>query len=251
MFKRLLVLTLILFYAVSASAEDVFKDIVEVMGNVSVTQTFAYEKPSFDSKAVARLSKNSKVLITKQEGDWLNIRLFNKSTAWVYAKYVSYSENVTRNESEVKVVIDIQTLLDQFNDTVQSSWFAEKQKVIPGLFLYSAKRGDDVYLLYSAVNAKGHHVPSLKENPLHKDMLKLIELIYMKMLVTQHNRYRITILVPDFVGGTYKGRTETYAVLTLDKNFANIDEIKGGSGSIWDYVHSQKSPEEMLVDYPH
>jgi hypothetical protein len=216
-----------------------------------VTQTFAYEEPSFDSKAVARLSKNSKVLIIKQDGDWLHIRLFNKSAAWVYAKYVSFSENVTRNESESKVVIDIQTLLDQFNDTVQSSWFAEKQKVIPALYLSSAKRGDDVYLLYSAVNADGEHVPSLKDNPLQKDMLKLIELIYMKMLVMPYNKYRITILVPDFVGGTYRGRTETYDTLILDKNFANIDEIKSGSGSIWDYVHSQKRPEEMLVDYPH
>lgn len=251
MFKRLIV-TLILLFAVSAFAEDSFDDIVEVMGNVSVTKTYAYEEPSFKSKALAKLSKNSKVLITKQDDEWLQIRLFNNSVGWVYAKYVSFRlNNVTKNESESKVMIDIENLLEQFNDTVQSSWYAEKQKVIPSLTVHSGRRADDIYLLFSAVNSNGEYVPSLKENPLQKDMIKLIELVYMKMLVMPYNRYRITLLVPDFISGTYKGRTDTYDTLTLDKNFANIDEIKNGTGSIWDYVRSQKRPEEMFLEYPH
>jgi len=252
MYKKLIVSFLIIFYAVCAFAEDAPLDTVEVMGNVSVSKTFAYEKPSFKSKALARLSKNSKVLIIKQEGDWLLVRLFNKSTAYVYAKYVSFRENnITRKEAESKVLIDINNLLDQFNDAVQSSWFAEKQKVIPALFFYSGKSADHIYLLYSAVNSKGEHVPSLKENPLQKDMLKLIDLIYLKMLVMSYDRYKITILIPDFISGTYRGRTDSYATLTLDKNFANLDEIKTGAGGIWDYIRSQKRPEEMFVDYPH
>lgn len=248
MYKKVLLVFLIILTAVSAFAEDV----VEVMGNVSVAKTFAYQEPSFNSEALARLNKNAKVLIVGQDGEWLKIRLFNKSEAYVYAKYVALRyENVTRKESEAKALIDINNLLDQFNDTIQSSWYAEKQKVIPALFFFSGKAPDEITLLYSAVNAKGEHVPSLKDNPLQKDMIKLIELIFMKMMVLPYDRYRITVIVPDYVSGSYKGRTGSYASMVLDKNFANIDEIKSGSGSLWDYIKCAKRPEEMFKDYPH
>lgn len=249
MFKKLIIVTLITLFAVSAFA----KDVVEVMGNVSVKKTFAYKKPSFKSKALARLGKNSKVLILGKEGDkWLKVRLFNKSTAYVYAKYVTFKyENITKKESHHKVLVEIKNLLNQFNDTVQSSWFAEKQKVIPALFFQAGKDPDVISLLYCSVNDKGQPVPSLKENPLQKDMLKLIELVFMKMIVMPYDRYKINIVVPDFVSGAYKGRTEAYTRLTLDKNFANINEIKAGKGSVWDYIRSAKRPDEIFVDYPH
>jgi len=225
---------------------------VEVMGNISVTKTYAYVEPDFKSKALARLNKNSKVLIVGQDGEWLKVRLFNNKEAYVYAKYVSLKyENVTRKESEAKALIDINNLLDQFNDTVQSSWFAERQKIVPALRFHAGKAPDEIWLLYTAVNAKGEAVPSLKENPISSDMVKLIELIYMKMIVLSYDRYKVNIVVPDFISGTYKGKTEDYVSLTLQKNFANIDEIKTGVGSIWDYVRSAKRPEEMFKDYPH
>ncbi|ADD66880.1 SH3 type 3 domain protein [Denitrovibrio acetiphilus DSM 12809] len=248
MFKKTILVILITLFAVAAFADDV----VEVMGNIVVSKTYAYQEPSFKSKAMALLGKNSKVLIIGEEGEWLKVRLYNKSSAYVYAKYVAYKhENIRLKESATKVLIDIKNLLDQFNDTVQSSWFAEKQKIMPMLSFHSGKNPDDIYLLYSAVNIKGEPVPSLKENLLQKDMVKLIELIYMKMIVLPDPRYKITILVPDFVSGSYKGRTDNYAALTLDKNFANIDEIKTGTGSIWDYIRSAKRPDEIFAGYPH
>jgi len=247
MYKRL-ILIIITFFASSAFGEE----IVEVMGNVTVNKTYAYVKPDFKSKALARLGKNSKVLILKQEGDWIQVQLYNRKKAYVYGKYISYKdENITRKESETKVLIDINNLLAQFNDTVQSSWFAEKQKVVPALMFHSGKNPNNITLLYTAVNTKGEPVPSLKENSLQKDMVKLIELIYMKMIVQSYNSYRINIVVPDFISGNYKGRTETYIGLTLQKNFANLNEIKTGEGSIWDYVRSAKRPDEMFIDYPH
>jgi len=250
MYKYFLTAIIIIFAVFSnlAFAEDT----VEVMGNISVTKTYAYVKPDFKSKALARLNKNSKVLILGQEGEWLKVRLFNKQEAYVYSKYVSLKfENITRKESEAKALIDINNLLDQFNDTVQSSWFAERQKIVPALKFHSGKAPDEIWLLYTAVNAKGEPVPSLKENPISNDMVKLIELIYMKMIVLPYERYKVNIVVPDFISGTYKGKTENYVSLTLQKNFANIDEIKTGVGSIWDYVRSAKRPEEMFKDYPH
>lgn len=248
MFKKTaLILTILLLAFVSHA-----RDFVEVMGNVSANQTYAYEQPDFKSRALARLSKNSKVLIIRNEGEWYRVRLYNHTEAFVYAKYVSLKyENVTRQESEIKALIEINNLLDQFNETVQSSWFAEKQKVIPSLKFHSGKTPDEISLLYTAVDVKGDPVPSLKENPLRKDMVKLIELIYMKMIVLSYDRYRINILIPDFVSGNYRGRTETYVVLTLQKNLTNIDEIKNGTGSIWDYVRSPKRMDEMFTDYPH
>lgn len=227
-------------------------DTVEAMGKVSVTKTYAYAKPSFKSKALARLSKNSKVLIKDDEGEWIKILLYNKKEAYVYSKYISFTFNqVTRRESETKAIIEINNLVDQFNDAVQSSWFAEKQKVIPSLQFHSGKSPDKITLLYTAVNVKGEAVPSLKQNPLQPDMVKLIELIYMKMVVMNYKRYRIDIVVPDFISGVYKGRVDPYVTLTLEKNFANLDEIKSGVGSIWDYVRSAQRPEEMFTDYPH
>ncbi|PLX71369.1 MAG: hypothetical protein C0602_01865 [Denitrovibrio sp.] len=248
MYKFFITTALLILSVVASFAEET----VEVMGNISVTKTYAYVEPDFDSKALARLNKNSKVLILGQDGDWMKVRLYNKSEAYVYAKYVSLKfENITRKESEVKALIDINNLLDQFNDIVQSSWFAEKQKIVPALKFHSGKTPDDISLLYTAVNSKDEPVPSLKENPLSSDMVKLIELIYMKMIVLTYDRYKINIVVPDFISGTYKGKTENYVSLTLQKNFANLDEIKGGTGSIWDYVRSAKRPEEMFNDYPH
>lgn len=250
MFKKILTVTFLIFAVVSNQAFAA--DTVEVMGNISVTKTYAYVEPDFKSKALARLNKNSKVLILSKDGDWMKVRLYNKDEAYVYAEYVSLKyENITRKESESKALIDINNLLDQFNDTIQSSWFAEKQKIVPSLTFHSGKAPDEVSLLYTAVNDKGDPVPSLKENPLNTDMIKLIELIYMKMIVLTYDRYVIHIHVPDFVSGVYRGRTENYVTLTLQKNFANLDEIKNGSGSIWDYVRSAKRPDEMFTDYPH
>lgn len=248
MFRYLLIILTFVLFGISAHAED----FVEVMGNVSVSQTYAYEKPDFKSKAVAKLVKGSKVLIMSQEGDWMKIVLFNEQYAYVYADYVTLRfENVTRKETEIKAVIDIKNLIDQFNDTVQSSWFAEKQKVVPSMAYLGEKGPDEISLLYTAVNNNGEPVPSLKENPLHKDMVKLLELIYMKMIVLTYDHYRINIMVPDFSSGTYRGRTQEYASLVLQKNFANIDEIKNGTGTIWDYVKSAKKPEELFMEYPH
>jgi hypothetical protein len=171
---------------------------------------------------------------------------------YILAKYVDLRyENVTRKESQAKALIDINNLLDQFNDTVAASWFAEKQKIIPSLKFLAGKHPNDIYLLYTAVDSKGKSVPSLKENPLQKEMIKLLELVYMKMIVLPKDRYRITIKVPDFIGGTYKGRTDNYAVLTLEKDFANINEIKNDQGSVWDYIRSAKKPEEIFSEYPH
>jgi len=248
MYKKAIFVFLTILLAFSAVAEDT----VEVMGNVSVAKTYAYVEPSFESKALASLTKNSKVLIINQEGDWLKVMLYNRQEGYVYAKYVAFrDENITRGESESKTLIDITNLLDQFNDTIQTSWFAEKQKVMPSLLFQQGKTPDDITLLYTAVNQKGDPVPSLKENPLKSDMLKLIELIYMKMIVHNYNSYRINIVVPDFVSGAYKGRMDSYVTLTLQKNFTNIDEIKNGTGSVWDYVRSVKKPEELFKDYPH
>lgn len=225
---------------------------VEVLGKIIVSHTYAYEKPSFKSKALGRLVNGAKVLIVAKDDDWLQVRLFNHKKAFVYAKYVSLKvENISRMESESKVLIDINNLLEQFNDAVESSWYAEKQKVVPSLKLIYGKRPDDITLLYSAVNAKGSPVPSLRDNPLQKSMVKLVELIFMKMIVLKYDRYKIDIVVPDFVSGAYRGRTEGYITMTLRKNYANLEEIKNGSGSIWDYVRSAKSPEEMFKDYPH
>lgn len=239
--------------AEDADESPVNVDTVEAMGKVAVTKTYAYAKPDFKSKALARLSKNSKVLIKDHEGEWLKVILYNRKEAYVYAGYVSFDFNqVTRKESESKTIIEINNLVDQFNDTVQSSWFAEKkQKVVPALLFHSGKSPDRITLLYTAVNVKGEPVPSLKENPLQSDMVELIELIYMKMIVMNYKRYRVDIVVPDFISGAYKGRVEPYVTLTLEKNFANLNEIKSGVGSIWDYVRSAQRPEEMFTDYPH
>jgi len=247
MFKAVYTLLIILF-VFTAFAEQ----IVEVMGNVSVTKTYAYEEPDFKSKAVARLNKNAKVLIVGRQDDWLKVVLENRKQAYMYAKYVTFKdENITKKESESKALIDINNLLDQFNDTVQSSWFAEKQMIVPSLTFLAGKSPDDITLLFTAVNHKGDPVPSLKENPLKKDMTKLVELIFMKMIVLSYNRFSITIKVPDFITGEYKGRASNYASLSLQKDFANLDEIKNGEGGIWEYVRSEKKPEEMFADYPH
>ncbi len=119
--------TVIVGDAEDADESPVNVDTVEAMGKVAVTKTYAYAKPDFKSKALARLSKNSKVLIKDHEGEWLKVILYNRKEAYVYAGYVSFDFNqVTRKESESKTIIEINNLVDQFNDTVQSSWFAEK-----------------------------------------------------------------------------------------------------------------------------
>jgi hypothetical protein len=249
MYKILLLIAFTLTFSFSAVAENV----VEVMGNITANRVYVRQKPDVKSKAVARLNKNAKVLIQGRENDeWIKISLFNRQMGYILAKYVDLRyENVTRKESQAKALIDINNLLDQFNDTVAASWFAEKQKIIPSLKFLAGKHPNDIYLLYTAVDSKGKSVPSLKENPLQKEMIKLLELVYMKMIVLPKDRYRITIKVPDFIGGTYKGRTDNYAVLTLEKDFANINEIKNDQGSVWDYIRSAKKPEEIFSEYPH
>lgn len=247
MYKHFLAV-LIIFFAYSVDAAD----LVEVMGNVRADKAPVYSEPSTKGRVVSSMTKNSKVVITSKDGEWVKILLFNNEYGYMHTSDVELKyENITKSESESKILIDIANLLAQFNDTVQSSWFAEKQKIVPSLSFLGGRAADEIDLMYASVNNKGDAVPSLKENPLQKDMVKLLELIYMKMIVLSYDRYTITIKTPDFNAGTYRGRTSDYAVLTLQKNYANLEDIKNGTGSIWDYVRSAKKPEDLFKDYPH
>ncbi|WP_277656171.1 SH3 domain-containing protein [Seleniivibrio woodruffii] len=223
-------------------------------GSVTSSKLNIYAKASSKSEVVGLLGRGSSVEILSTRSGWHKIKLLEGGTGYVKASGVRTSKDKPK-ETEEKAKTgdtgkDIDRILDKFNSTVEKSNFAKKEKVYPKLKLISAKGSQEVVLRYSAVDENGDEIPSLKKNPLAKNMRELISLIFRKMIVTSAPEYKITVMVPSYgMGGKVAGEA-VYADLVMKPSAQELLEIKEGTTSLWTVVRSTRKLGDVFAEYP-
>jgi len=245
MFKKTLILTLLfVFFCGWADAKVTY-------GSVSASRANIYAKPSSKSEVIGLLGRGSSVEVVSSKSGWLKIKLLDGGTGYVKASAVRTSKEKPKEETKKdKTEESIDRVLDKFNSTVEKSDFAEKQKVIPKLTLEASKKPTEVILLYSGIDSNGKEIPSLKKNPLAKNMRELLSLLFRKMLVHEAAEYKVTIMVPSFgMGGKVAGQA-VYADLVMKPTKQELSDIKEGKISLWTVVRSTRKLADVFAEYP-
>jgi hypothetical protein len=245
MFKKTLILTLLfVFFCGWAEAKVTY-------GSVTASKASIYGKPSSNAEVVGLLGRGSSVEILSAKSGWLNIKLLDGGTGYIKASAVrTSSEKPKETAKREDAGGEIDRILDKFNSTVKKSEFAEKQKVIPRLTLDESKSPTEVVLRYSGVDDDGKEIPSLKKNPLAKNMRELLGLLFRRMLAHQAAEYKLTIMIPSFgMGGVVAGEA-VYADLIIKPTAQELTEIKEGKISLWNLVRSTKKLGDVFAEYP-
>jgi len=245
MFKKTLILTLLfVFFCGWADAKVTY-------GSVTASRANIYGKPSSKAEVVGLLGRGSSVEILSSQSGWLKIKLLDGGTGYVKASGVHKTgEKPKETEKKDKTGDEIDRVLDKFNSTVKKSDFAEREKVFPELKLVSSKSSTEVVLRYSGIDEEGREIPSLKKNPLAKNMRELLSLLFRKMLVHEAAEYKLTIMVPSFgMGGKVAGEA-VYADLVMHPTAQELTEIKEGKISLWTVVRSTKKLADVFAEYP-
>ncbi|WP_303851791.1 SH3 domain-containing protein [Seleniivibrio woodruffii] len=245
MFKKTLILTLLfVFFCGWAEAKVTY-------GSVTASRVNIYAKPSSKSEVVGLLGRGSSVEVLSSRSGWLKIRLLDGGAGYVKASGVRTSKVKPKEpEKKDKTGDEISRVLNKFNSTVKKSDFADKEKVFPELKLVVSKSPTEAVLKYSGIDGDGKEIPSLKNNPLAKNMRELLSLLFRKMLVHEAAEYKLTIMVPSFgIGGKVAGEA-VYADLVMRPTAKELAEIKEGKMSLWTVVRSTRKLADMFAEYP-
>ncbi|WP_022852215.1 SH3 domain-containing protein [Limisalsivibrio acetivorans] len=232
--------------------------IIEVLGHITTNGVLAREKPDTESRVLARLRRGSKIVVLSRRGEWYKVRLYNRKDAFVSKKYVEFryelkDEHITKSDIEKKFMVDINNLASQFNLMVKDSVYAKRRNIVPFLKIIDGKKNNGtarVSVLYTAVDAAGKAVPSMKENPLSDIMKKFVELILLKMVLYEADNYSLVFRVPVFNEGDIEGYDD-YAVFTIDRKEADLNRLRQNEETLWEYVKSSNPLEQLFVSYPH
>ena len=237
--KLLLIITLLLVCGLSYAAKN--------YASVTADKLPVHSKPSPNAPSSVSLKKGAGVEVLEKKNGWAKVRLAEGGTGYVKN---SGLKATSKKPEAADTDIQIKQLLDKFNKAVAGSNFATEKKIVPSLTLTSAKGSTEATLLYSAVDQDGKKVPSLKKNPLAKNMRELIELTFLKMMKSREKDYKITVETPYFGAKGVINGSVTYAVFTMTAEKEQINQVEQGKMSIWSLIRSSKKLGLVFDEYP-
>jgi hypothetical protein len=232
--------------------------VVEVLGYVSGNGVMAREKPDTNSRVVSRLIAGSKVIVLAKKDNWYKVRLYNRKEAFVRKELVEFryelkDEHITKSDIEKKFMVDIKNIAEQFNQMVKDSMFSRKNDIVPSIDILDGKKKNGtavVDVLYCAVDGTGKAVPSEKENPLGGIMKQFVEIVLMKMMLSEAEEYKIVFRVPIFDNGRITGYEDS-AEFSVFRGEANLNELRSGDRKIWEFIKSTVPADKFFSNYPH
>ncbi|MGE4317395.1 MAG: SH3 domain-containing protein [Deferribacterales bacterium] len=216
--------------------------------NVTVPSLSIYSKPSTNADITGTLKNGAGVEILEKKNGWVRIKLPEGATGYVKNQGLKAT---TVKPEPASISDQVEKLLNKFNKTVLESEYAKTKKVVPSLSLASVRSQSDMTFVFCAVNLDGKKVPSLRRNPLAKNMRELIELSFLKMLKKPSPMYRIAVETPYFGDKGVINGTNNYAVFTIQAEKEQINQVEKGTISVWNLVRSTKKLGMVFEDMPH
>lgn len=249
---------LAVFIAAGAKAEKNDKSYLETLGYVSGYEVFVRSEPDTKSKVLSRLKRGAKLEILAKQGDWFKVKFSRTMEGYVHSEFVTFKlgnikASIDQENVEKRFKVEVNNLVDTFNDKVLKSKIIESYKVTPSIAVTNVKNSDDIMsvsLVYSGKDGDSKIVSSSRDNPLSKNMKDLMEIIFLKMMLTKADKYSIEIKMPDFADGKHSGVYKIYTVLELEASKMDIESIKNIDGKIWDYVKTAVPHQILFAEYP-
>lgn len=244
---------------VGISEEKAIVEVVEGVGNVPYMRVAFREKPSLKSKVIRYSSGAEKVILAGESGDWYKVVMYNNKEAYIQKRYVRTAkifldETTTKNYMNKTVSIELNDLLNRFDDTVKNSSYVEKYQTRPIFTLKDARKVRGKVTLtfyYSCADAAGNPIPSYSENKLYTYQQKLLELILGRLILSNVDNYEIIIKTPVFneTGGVVN-YNNVYASMTLDGKLVKKENIRDSNFSLLKLVSSTVPVGDLFKTYP-
>ncbi len=244
---------------VGISEEKVIVEVVEGVGHVPYNRVAFRTEPSLKGNVIRYSSGAEKVLLIGETEDWYKVIMYNNQEAFIQKRYVRTAkffidETFTKNQMAKTLSIELDDLLAKFDKVIADSNYLKKYQTRPILRLTDArnvKNNVTLVFQYSCTDVYGKPIPSYKENELYKYMQQLIELILGRLILTNAESFNIVINTPVFNNeGGVVSFNKDYAVIKLNPEKVNKEELRKDNVSILNYVECSMSVQDLFKTYP-
>ena len=207
---------------IGISEEKQIVEVVEGVGHIPYNRMPFRAEPSLKSKVLRYSSGAEKVILIGETGDWYKVIMYNNEEAYIQKKYVRTTklfmdETVAKNRMNKTVSIELEDLLQKFDETLENSNYAKKYQVRPIFELVDARNVKNKVTLifhYACADLQGKPIPSYNDNDLYTYMQQFVDLILGRLILTNAESFNIIIQVPTY--------DETGNVVDFKKEYANI-----------------------------
>lgn len=207
---------------IGISEEKQIVEVVEGVGHIPYNRMPFRAEPSLKSKVLRYSSGAEKVILIGETGDWYKVIMYNNEEAYIQKKYVRTTklfmdETVAKNRMNKTVSIELEDLLQKFDETLENSNYAKKYQVRPIFELVDARNVKNKVTLifhYACADLQGKPIPSYNDNDLYTYMQQFVDLILGRLILTNAESFNIIIQVPSY--------DESGDVIDFKKEYANI-----------------------------
>ncbi len=221
-----------------------------------------YYKDIISTRAMGVISRRESVMIMREEGEFYYVETKDRQHVYVrkadlYQVVNLYQERISPQGYNKKAYYEIQSIIDRFDATFNTTYF-NAMPTAPHIALQNvrATRRDITYtILYSGINNNKVMHPSIATNPFREDMLRLTEVVMLKLIQQEDNKnITIEIVVPKFTGNKATRGFEPYQTITLPKGLLEDNKVAihilKDMGAIWNYANYTMDYFQMYQSYP-
>ena len=129
---------------IGISEEKQIVEVVEGVGHIPYNRVPFCAAPSLKSRILRYSSGAEKVILIGETDDWYRVIMYNNEEAYIQKKYVRTTklfmdETVAKNQMNKTISIELEDLLNKFDDTLENSSYAKKYQIRPIFELVDAK----------------------------------------------------------------------------------------------------------------
>lgn len=234
-------------------------EVVEGVGHIPYNRVPFFVAPSLKSRIIRYSSGAEKVLLVGETGEWYKVIMYNNGEAYIQKKYVRTAkffmdETVANNRMNKTVSIELDDLLNKFNNSIKNSSYVKKNHIRPIFELIDSKNvKNNVTLVfhYACADLSGRPIPSYNDNHLYKYMQQLLDLILGRLVLTSADSFNIIITIPTYdEQGNVVNFEKEYANIMLMPDKVDIEKIRKENISILSLAESNIPVQDLFKVFP-
>lgn len=244
---------------IGISEEKQIVEVVEGVGHIPYNRMPFRAEPSLKSKVLRYSSGAEKVILIGETGDWYKVIMYNNEEAYIQKKYVRTTklfmdETVAKNRMNKTVSIELEDLLQKFDETLENSNYAKKYQVRPIFELVDARNVKNKVTLifhYACADLQGKPIPSYNDNDLYTYMQQFVDLILGRLILTNAESFNIIIQVPSYdESGNVIDFKKEYANILLTHDKVDIEKIHKENISILSLAECNIPVKDLFKVFP-